>query len=133
GLRRAFGWDVLVRPGLSRLVLAAVLLSALTAPVGSLVSRFFGSGPMVALGKYSYGLYVYHHFFSYYATRHGTEFALAGVVGSHSLAVVIQAVAGIVLSTAVAWLSYEFFERRFLRLKRFWSPPRQDRAAAARR
>jgi peptidoglycan/LPS O-acetylase OafA/YrhL len=132
-VRRIFGWDVLLRTGLYRLALSAVLLSALTAPVGSLASRFFRSAPLVALGKYSYGLYVYHHFFSYYATRHGTEFALAGVVGSHSLAVAMQAVAGIALSMAVAWLSYEFFEKRFLGLKRFWSSSRQRKAAAARR
>ncbi len=32
---------------------------------------------MIFLGKYSYGLYVYHHFLSYYFHVQGTEFALA--------------------------------------------------------
>jgi peptidoglycan/LPS O-acetylase OafA/YrhL len=72
---------------------------------------------------------VYHHFLSYYFTTHRTEFALAQIVGSHTLAVSIQAAAGITFSLAVAWLSYEFFEKPFLSLKRFW-PSARERAAA---
>jgi peptidoglycan/LPS O-acetylase OafA/YrhL len=85
---------------------------------------------MVALGKYSYGLYVYHHFLSFYFARHGTEFVLARAVGSHTLAVAIQAIVGMAVSTVVAWLSYEFFEKHFLRLKRFWPSSRAPAAAA---
>jgi peptidoglycan/LPS O-acetylase OafA/YrhL len=118
-----------VRRGMYRLMLAALLLWAFAAPASSLVSRFFRSGPMVTLGKYSYGLYVYHHFLSYYFSSHRTEFEVARVVGSHTLAVLIQAVVGIGVSMAVAWLSFEYFEKPFLRLKRFW-PSAQERAAA---
>jgi peptidoglycan/LPS O-acetylase OafA/YrhL len=109
-----------VREGLFRVVFVALLLHALFAPASSLAARFFRSGPMIALGKYSYGLYVYHHFLSYYFLKHGTEFALARAVGSHTLAVAIQAGGGMAVSMAVAWLSYEFFEKYFLQLKRFW-------------
>jgi peptidoglycan/LPS O-acetylase OafA/YrhL len=119
-----------VREGLFRVVFVALLLHALFAPATSLVARFFRSGAMTALGKYSYGLYVYHHFLSYYFLKHGTEFALARAVGSHTLAVVLQASGGIALSMAVAWLSYEFFERYFLQLKRLW--PSSGRPAIAR-
>jgi peptidoglycan/LPS O-acetylase OafA/YrhL len=120
-----------VREGLFRAVFVALLLYALFAPAASLVARFFRSGPMIALGKYSYGLYVYHHFLSYYFIKHGTEFALARAVGSHTLAVAIQAGAGMAVSMAVAWLSYEFFEKYFLRLKRFWSSSGKPIIAAA--
>jgi len=41
-------------------------------------------------------------------------------VGSHALAVVIQALAGMAVSMTVAWASYELVEKHFLRLKRFW-------------
>ncbi len=119
-----------LRSGMFRILLAALLLQALVAPLSSLGSRFFRSAPMVALGKYSYGLYVYHHFFSYYFTRHGTEFALARVVGSHTLAVAIQAASGIAVSVAIAWLSYELFEKHFLRLKRFWPSTKEPAARA---
>jgi peptidoglycan/LPS O-acetylase OafA/YrhL len=109
-----------VRGGLFRLLFAALLLYALFAPAASLSGRLLRSDPMVALGKYSYGLYVYHHFFSYYFITHGTEFALARAVGSHTLAVMLQALLGMTASMAVAWLSYEAFEKYFLRLKRYW-------------
>ena len=101
-------------------VFSAVILHAvLGAPTTPLV-RFFRNPTMVALGKYSYGLYIYHHFLSFYFAKHGTEFTLASVVGSHTLAVYIQALAGMAASFAVAWLSYELFEKHFLRLKRLW-------------
>jgi len=109
-----------VRGGLFRTFFAALLLYAIFAPPAAAASRFFRSRTMTALGKYSYGLYVYHHFLSYYFVTHGTEFALAQRLGSHTAAVALQALAGMAVSAVVAWASYELFERRFLRLKRFW-------------
>jgi len=120
------------RGGVFRLGFAALLLRALFAPASSVMARFFRSGPMTVLGKYSYGLYVYHHFLSYYLVTHGTEFALARAVGSHTLAVAIQAVLGMAASMAVAWLSYELFEKHFLELKRFWPSGRRSAAAVER-
>jgi peptidoglycan/LPS O-acetylase OafA/YrhL len=114
-----------MRGGAFRLLFAAIVLRALFAPPSSAFARFFCSGPMVALGKYSYGLYVYHHFLSCFFLRHGTEFALARALGSHTLAVAIQALGGITVSIGVAWVSYEFFEKPFLRLKRFWPSSRE--------
>ncbi len=124
-VRRLTGVDVLVRRGMYPLLFAALLLWALTAPTSSVVSRFFCSRPMGALGKYSYGLYVYHHFLSYYAVSHETDLVLARVIGSHTLAVAFQAVVGIAISCLVAWLSYEFFEKHFLGLKRHWPSSRR--------
>lgn len=109
-----------LRSGAFHLLLAALLLKALGAPISSGWSRFFRSRPMTALGKYSYGLYVYHHFFSHYFIAHGTELALASVIGSRIAALAIQAVGGMAASMIIAWLSYEYFEKFFLQLKRFW-------------
>ena len=110
-----------LRSGAFHLLLAALLLKALAAAQPSLWSRFFSSRPMVILGKYSYGLYVYHHFFSHYFHKHGTEFALASRIGcSPPVALVIQAVGGMAVSMVIAWVSYEYFEKFFLKLKRFW-------------
>jgi len=116
-----------LRGGAFHLLLAALLLKALCAPAPSLWSRFFRSSPMITLGKYSYGLYVYHHFLSYYFSHHGTERALTSLIGSHFAALAILAVAGMAASMAIAWLSYEYFERYFLQLKRFWSSARSRR------
>jgi peptidoglycan/LPS O-acetylase OafA/YrhL len=120
-----------VRGGAFRVLFAVLLLGVLFAPEGSLASRVFRSRAMTWLGKYSYGLYVYHHFVSYFVMRHRTEFVLARVAGSHTLAVWIQAAVGIGLSMAVAWASYEWLEKRFLDLKRYWpSAPDGSRAKA---
>ena len=75
---------------------------------------------MVFLGTYSYGLYVYHHFISYYLSSNRTELELARWLGSHGAAVALQATLGASASLAVAYVSYEFFEKRFLRLKRLF-------------
>jgi peptidoglycan/LPS O-acetylase OafA/YrhL len=75
---------------------------------------------MVFLGAYSYGLYVYHHFISYYLATNRTEFELTRWLGSHGLAVALQATAGIAASLMIAYLSYELFEKRFLKLKRLF-------------
>ena len=72
-----------IRESLIVVLLACLLVWALTARPGTLVSRLFTSRPMVFLGTYSYGLYVYHHFASYYLVTHGTDAALTRVVGWH--------------------------------------------------
>jgi peptidoglycan/LPS O-acetylase OafA/YrhL len=100
-----------------QMLLACLLIWVLTAPEGSATSRFFGSRPMVFLGTYSYGLYVYHHFISYYLHINHTELGLGRWLGSHGAAVALQASLGMLASLAVAYLSYELFEKRFLRLK----------------
>jgi peptidoglycan/LPS O-acetylase OafA/YrhL len=110
-----------VRGGAFHLLLTALLLKGLLGPVSSGLSRFLLSRPLAFLGKYSYGLYVYHHFFSYYFTSHHTDLILAARLGCSSMAaLVLQAGAGIAASVILAWLSYEFFEKRFLRMKRYW-------------
>ena len=80
---------------------------------------------MVFLGTYSYGLYVYHHFISYYLTTNRTELELARWLGSHGAAVALQATLGALVSLAIAYVSYEFFEKRFLALKRFFETKRE--------
>jgi peptidoglycan/LPS O-acetylase OafA/YrhL len=120
-----------LRSGAFHLLFAALLLKALDSDTASHWGRFFLSKPMATLGKYSYGLYVYHHFLSYYFISHGTDLALAAIVGSHMAALALQAVGGIGVSMGIAWLSYEYFEKPFLRLKRFWPSVRDAHGTGA--
>ena len=124
-----------IRAALILMLLACLLVWVLIAPEQSATSRFFRSRSMVFLGTYSYGLYVYHHFISYYLTTNRTEFALAHWLGSHGAAVALQATVGASISLALAYLSYELFEKRFLRLKRLFAtveePAPQPAAGAA--
>jgi peptidoglycan/LPS O-acetylase OafA/YrhL len=122
----AWGLTVIypLRVSLIIFLLAGLLMWVLILPAGSPAARLFRSRAMVFLGTYSYGLYVYHHFLSYWMMNTRTEFVVAGWVGSHLAAVLLQAAVGIAASIAIAWLSYELFEKRFLELKRFFEPAR---------
>ena len=125
-----------VRAALILVLLACLLIWTLVAPERSATSRFFRSRLMVFLGTYSYGLYVYHHFISYYLSSNHTDLELARWLGSHGAAVALQAMLGASASLAIAYLSYEFFEKRFLKLKRLFetakepTPPRPAAGAA---
>jgi peptidoglycan/LPS O-acetylase OafA/YrhL len=114
-----------VRATLILVLLACLLVWALIAPERSATSRFFRSRSMVFLGTYSYGLYVYHHFISYYMTTNRTDLALAHWLGSHAAAVALQALLGVSGSIAVSYLSYQLFEKRFLRLKRWFDTSKE--------
>jgi peptidoglycan/LPS O-acetylase OafA/YrhL len=136
--KRLMSWHGLelvgMRPALILILLACLLMWALIAPQRSAISRFFRSRAMVFLGTYSYGLYVYHHFISWYLTANRTELELAGWLGSHGAAVALQATLGASGSLAVAYLSYELVEKRFLRLKGLFgtvNAPASQRPTAA--
>jgi peptidoglycan/LPS O-acetylase OafA/YrhL len=131
-----FGWTRLVsrdsmelvlpvRAAIIQVLLACLLVWALLAPERSSVSRFFRSRWLIFLGTYSYGLYVYHHFISYYLVVNRTERDLAALLGSHSAAIALQASLGVAVSVAIAYISYEFFEKRFLGLKRFYATAKE--------
>jgi peptidoglycan/LPS O-acetylase OafA/YrhL len=106
-----------IRESLVMIVLACVLMWAVTAPAQSLWARFLTSRGMTFLGAYSYGLYVYHHFFSYYAETHDVRARLAGITGSEGVGTLALAIGGFAASLGVAYVSYELFEKRFLALK----------------
>jgi peptidoglycan/LPS O-acetylase OafA/YrhL len=116
-------WDVLhqVRASAFPVICAGVLVRAVTAPEATAVARFFGSKTLQWLGKYSYGLYVFHHFIAFYFIRHRTEYLVTSWVGSHALAVLLQASVGTAVSIVIAVLSFHFFESRILSLKRLWT------------
>jgi peptidoglycan/LPS O-acetylase OafA/YrhL len=125
--RLGLGGDAVLRPvreALITVLLACVLVWALVSEPGSRAGRFFRHPALAFLGTYSYGLYVYHHFISYSLGTHRTEFRLAERLGSHGLAVLVQASAGIALSLLVAVASYRWLERPFLSLKDRFAPAR---------
>lgn len=101
-------------------LLAALLVGALTTGASTLMGRVFRAGWMRFLGKYSYGLYVFHHFISYWFVTHDADCGLFAWVGSHTLAILVRAVVGSVVSIGIAYASFHLFEKRALALKRLW-------------
>jgi peptidoglycan/LPS O-acetylase OafA/YrhL len=82
------------------------------------------SRALTQLGKYSYGLYVFHGMVAYAMERAHLVDRFAPVVGSRLVSLLLLAVAGSAASIAVAVTSYELFESRFLKLKKhFESTP----------
>ncbi len=69
--------------------------------------RVLGSRPLRVAGLYSYGIYVLHPFVLAYAHSRWPQ-----AVGSFRLAAGV-----VVVSFALAWLSYHGYEKHFLRLK----------------
>jgi peptidoglycan/LPS O-acetylase OafA/YrhL len=101
--------------------------------------RAFSLRPMRFLGKYSYGLYVLHLILLAYFEQPLRDWLRQMNVGK-GLSIVIVGVVGFAVSIAAAVLSYQLYERHFLRLKRFFDyrphkpasrPAAQERAPAA--
>ena len=82
------------------------------------VLRFFG--------KYSYGLYVLHMALLPVVTRALRE-AFFRLYPSKELAVVGTAIIVLALSSGAAYASFHLYEKRFLRLKRFFDYPARAR------
>jgi peptidoglycan/LPS O-acetylase OafA/YrhL len=121
-----------VRASLILILLACLLVWTLVAPERSVTTRLFNSRLMVFLGTYSYGLYVYHHFISYYLITNRTDLELARWLGSHEAAVALQTTLGASASLVLAYLSYELFEKRFLRWKRLFQMAKEPAPPADR-
>jgi peptidoglycan/LPS O-acetylase OafA/YrhL len=51
-------------------------------------------------------------------------------LGSHGAAIALQATLGAAVSVAIAYASYELFEKRFLGLKRFYATAKEPASQA---
>lgn len=73
--------------------------------------------PLIELGKYSYGLYVFHHIVSYGFHANGVQGQILKIIPNHTAAVFAYGAIGMVISYVIAVLSFHFFEKRFLAIK----------------
>jgi len=111
-----------VRGTLVALSFGALLIAGLVAPSTSWTGRLLQVKLMRLLGKYSYGLYVFHGVIAYSLQEHRVLDALTAKIGVGLVAILVQAAAGASVSVLVAVASYELFEKRFLRLKDRFAP-----------
>jgi peptidoglycan/LPS O-acetylase OafA/YrhL len=108
------------------MMFGALLVSVVTAGSGAPLKRFFVHNLMTTLGRYSYGLYVVHLPICVFLRWRVDERGGLPLLGGMQLPATIAffAVAG-AASFAIAWLSYNLYERRFLQLKsRFYGSAR---------
>ena len=84
--------------------------------------RALSIAPLRALGRYSYGLYVWHYFIHTGALRAlRAHPAGAALLGSR-LGYLAYAAVGVAASVALALASYHLVEKRFLAQKDRWAP-----------
>jgi peptidoglycan/LPS O-acetylase OafA/YrhL len=111
-----------VRTSLYALFFAGLTLMSLK-PATNLVARALQGTVLRFLGKYSYGLYVYHGLLHWYFRETGMPARLLAAIGHPLLAVLANFALGLTLSVFAAVLSYQLLEKRFLVLKRYFEAP----------
>ncbi len=102
-------------PALALLFGSCVLLAWNAERTGTRADRLLCTPFLQFTGKYSYGLYVFHApilLFTYYALLNPTKSHTANTPER-----LLLGLAALALSYAVAWLSFTFYESRFLTLK----------------
>jgi len=99
-----------------------VLFAAYTETTNTLMQRFLRSRILGAIGKYSYGIYVFHLPIiglaaAFIAPKLRAANLTDGMITQCAYTFLITAA-----SFVIPALSYEFFEKRILRLKRYFEP-----------
>lgn len=95
-----------------------MLIPVLDNEKSSFMKRFFESGILTFMGKYGYGLYILHHGLQPVWKRFIYESLLVNHDITGWTATIIYTVIAALLSISIAYLSWNFFEVFFLRLKR---------------
>lgn len=78
------------------------------------------SRPLRTLGKYSYGLYVFHVPIWLLTLRAMPAERLSRICASTAFVFSMQLIIPFSISFIIAWLSWHLYEKRFLRLKHFF-------------
>jgi peptidoglycan/LPS O-acetylase OafA/YrhL len=106
--------------GMSLLAIGCSALIAMSLVPASRTARLFDLRPLRFFGKYSYGLYVYHYTLDVLFTLRFRAIILHHT-HSKAIAVVGGALLVATMSLFVAVLSYQLYEKHFLKLKRFFN------------
>lgn len=104
-------------------IFTGLIMLALSARASSLVRMFFESEIMRVLGKYSYGLYVYHYLLILVLASFVFPRALPVIAGSALPSIAVFGIATFALSGLVSWLSFTLLEQPMLRLKHRFATP----------
>lgn len=102
------------------LFFAVLILNAQSDAGFSPIKRLFRLRFLGTLGKYSYGLYVFHGLVAYAFEQRGMFERLDALSGSHTFATFAYVALGVGLSFLISIASYELFEVRFLALKKLF-------------
>ena len=93
----------------------ALLSAILSSSNKSLLNKLFSLGFLCNLGKYSYGLYVFHPFIQAYTS--GPIFYLAQIIPTDFLKYLFCAIVFFISSYMISLISFHLYEKKLLRLK----------------
>lgn len=114
-------WHAALVTSLYDTMLAAACTGLLVLTLSSpAIKRFFQIGVLRSLGKYSYGIYVYHLILFAYLDVPLRRLLSAHLTSNKDMDVVVSGVLCFGLTVAVAYVSYRWYEKSFLRLKRYF-------------
>jgi peptidoglycan/LPS O-acetylase OafA/YrhL len=94
----------------------AVIIMVLS---GGTLANILSTGALRWLGKYSYGLYVWHPIIGVLLLHSNVALTRPGADAPQ---IILAATAVLALDFLVAWMSYNWVERRFLALKHHFAP-----------
>ncbi len=118
---RNFGWGsstYLTTIGMTVISLGATGLIAASLHAGSVAQAICRTGVLRFFGRYSYGLYVYHYSVAAALTVPARA-ALDARGLPRPLSILAVGMLEAIISVVVAVLSYQLYEKHFLRLKRY--------------
>jgi len=95
----------------------AVVVLALTVARDTFVARAFGSSFLSFFGRYSYGIYVFHHPILFFKSGIIPLTIVPAIFGSQLLRQLVFIVIATAVSAAIAFSSWHLFEKQFLKLK----------------
>jgi peptidoglycan/LPS O-acetylase OafA/YrhL len=96
----------------------ALLIVAVTSPSSTVLGKVFTHQGLMAFGRYSYALYVFHHPLAYLIRKSGFRVAnLPTFLGSQLPVELLYIAVATGLSLGLALLSWHLYEAQFLKLK----------------
>jgi peptidoglycan/LPS O-acetylase OafA/YrhL len=114
------GLGVIFKHSILALLFGAVLCVAADVHADTVLRRVFEQRWLRLLGKYSYGLYVYHGVFGYLFGTLMPIGTLAEKLNGAAAAIVVHLVVGMIVSFLVAYLSWHLYEAQWLKLKKYF-------------
>jgi peptidoglycan/LPS O-acetylase OafA/YrhL len=101
------------------LFFGALIVLVVTGGEGIGVRSLFSLQPIRIVGKYSYAMYVLHPFLLAVLGDYLSARRLGGIAHSGGLGVFLYIIIALAVTFAAGWLSWNLYEKHFLKLKRF--------------
>lgn len=106
--------------GYSVIAIASTAVIAMSLRSESFVAKAMNISILRFLGKYSYGIYILHHIVGF-----GVDLTIAPFMHAHIQSKLVYHLLSMIVVLAItlplAWFSYNFYEKPFLKLKRYFS------------